>query len=156
MCIFVKVFLICIIFSIKYCKTFSINTNTATRTIYRTNSAPELNKPSTSATGRSAIRHIKASASTAKNVHFRSDVARRLSEDLNEALLATNVEHLNPSRDGYHARNNRVLARYGVGAVVMSALGVGAAEIYKRTSAVLTKTTSTTTSTTEENISLIS
>lgn len=153
MCISLKLFVICLIFSVKYRETFAVNT--VIKAIQRSNSAPELNKPSTSATGKSAIRHAKATTSTSKNVHFHSDVARRLSEDLNEALLPTNVEHFNPSRDGYYARINRVLVRYGVGAVAGTAVGVGAVEIYNR--AVLATTTSTTTSTTtEENLPLIS
>lgn len=153
MAILVKVSFICVIFAV------NIIAPPPPRAISRTNSAPELNRPrSTPFATRSHGRPTASSSSSSKtrnNVHFQSDVARRLSDDLNEALLATTGEHLNPSRDGYYARVNRVLARYGVGVVVGSAVGIGAVKLYNQTTVALETTTTTTSTTTEENSSLV-
>lgn len=136
MCVFVKFLLIFIILFGKYLEIYSTISTSArsssSRSIYRTNSAPELNRPIAFETRNNIhTRQPQASTSkTRKTVHFQHNVARRLSDELNEALLATQSEHLNPTRDGYYARVNKVLARYGVAAVLGPALGVGAVEIY--------------------------
>lgn len=138
---------------------FAVNNTSAPppppRSIPRTNSAPELNILRTTATRSHDRANASPSTSTKarNNVHFQSqsDVARRLSEDLNQALLSTTGEHLNPSRDGYYSHVNRVLAQYGVGAVVGTAIGIGAVELYNLTNTKWTTTTSTST-TTEENV----
>lgn len=76
-----------------------------------------------------------------KRVSFISDV------NLREASEQTHSEHLIPSRDGVRARIRRILIRYGapvaVGAVVGSAVGVGAFEFFN---------TSTTSTTTEKSV----
>lgn len=126
------------------------------RTIYRTNSAPELNRPIATRTNSHGVKPIASTTKT--RTYLRSNVARRLSDDLNEALLSTRSEHLSPTRDGYYASVNKVLARYGVGIVLGPALGVGAVEIYNRAAAALETTTTTTTPTSttpEENMHLL-
>lgn len=138
---------------------FAVNNTIAPpplRTISRTNSAPELNVPRSRAFATRSNNRPTASTSSSKarnNVYIRSDVARRLSDDLNNALLSTNVEHLNPARDGYYASTNRVLARYGIATALGAAVGVGAVELYNRTHTI--PELSTTSTTTEENIPLI-
>lgn len=168
MAVFVKGFLFFAILSIKYFEIYSMVVNAGRSSpitsIYRSNSLPSLN----GAIGniRSTRRYVVdreqpiASTSGARNgIYLRSDVAQRLQHDLNEALLSTptNVERLNPARDGYYSRVIRVLARYGISAVVGSAVGFGAVKLYNHTFASLSTTTtpSTTTSTTEENTPLI-
>lgn len=70
--------------------------------------------------------------------------------NLNEAAVQTNVpfSELNPSRDGFFARANRVLARQAASALVGTAIGFGADEILHRMNSTSTITSTTTT---EEN-----
>lgn len=168
---FVKVFLIFAIFSVKLYQIYSTIPNAARslaiRPIYRINSLPELTRPIAHET-RTTIEHSSPGASTSKTriqnrpTNLRSDVSRRLSDDLNEALLSTSGSRLIPSRDGYYASVNRVLARYGVGVAVGAGAGAGAVELYNRTRTINTlpttttpSTTSTTTTTEENNLPLI-
>lgn len=147
MSILVKLIFICVIFAV------NIIAPPPPRPIPRTNSLPELNRPMVTSSSHDI--HATSSSKRRNNVHFQTDIARRLSADLNEALLSTNGDHLNPSRDGYYANVNRVLARYGVGLAVGTGIGAGAVELYNRTISKLPTTTSTTSTTTEENIPLI-
>lgn len=166
--VFVKAFLFFAIFSIKYFEIYSMvvsaGRSSSITPIYRSNSLPTLN----AAIGdmRSTRRLVDreqpiASTLVGRNgIYLRSDVAQRLQHDLNEALLSTrtNVERLNPARDGYYARVNRVLVRYGISAVIGSAVGFGAVKLYNHTITSMTTTTTsttTTTTTTEENTPLI-
>lgn len=147
MAILVKVLFIFIIFAVN-----NTSAPPPLRTITRTNSAPELYVPRTRVTFATRS-HNRPAAAARNNIYLRSDVARRLSDELNSALLSTNVEHLNPARDGYYASANRVLARYGIGAALGTVVGVGGVELYNRTHSLAEWTTTTTT--TEENIPLI-
>lgn len=159
---FVKVILIFVIFSVKWFEIYSINSNVARipeiRPIYRTNSVPELSSPITHETRTTTNVRGSSVASTSRTqnratLNQRTAVSRRLSDDLNEALLSTNTRHFNPTHDGYYASVNRVLVRHGISVLIGSGVGIGVAEIYNRTGSTLstTTTTPTTTTTTEEN-----
>lgn len=173
MTVFVKAFLFFVIFSIKYIEIYSMVVNAGRSSpitpIYRTNSAPSLNGAiadgaiaDTLPTSRLIQRGQTTTTTTGTRnaIYLRSDIAERLHHDLNEALLSTptNIERLNPARDGYYARINRVLVRYGISAVVGTAVGFGVVKIYNHTVASMTSTTTrttTTSTTTEENGPLI-
>lgn len=77
---------------------------------------------------------------------------------LNEASVQTNVpfSELNPSRDGFFARTNRVLAKHAVSTFVGTAVGFAVDEMLHRMNSTSTTITTTTTTppstTTEENI----
>lgn len=86
-------------------------------------------------------RNPVASTSKANKNKFKQelslDEAQRLTIgenniNLNEAALATNVEQINPARDGFYASINRILLQYGASAVVGTAVGVGTFEILNR------------------------
>lgn len=171
MTVFVKGFLFFAIFSIKYFEIYSMVVNAGRSSppitsIYRSNSLPSLNGAigSIRSTRRlvdrgQPIASITRTSEGRNGIYLRSDVAQRLQHDLNEALLSTptNVERINPARDGYYARVNRVLVRYGISGVVGTAVGFGVVKLYNHTiaSKPTTTTTTSTTSTTEENTPLI-
>lgn len=155
--VFVKSFLIFVLFFAKYLEMYAMITNTARiqvfRPIYRTNSAPELFIPSGSSIHRGKSIASTSRTQTQKTIYRHSNVPRRLSEDLNEALLSTNSRHLNPSHDGYYSSVNTVLVRYGIGVAVGTGFGVGVMKLYNNNAKELpTSTTSTTipTTTTED------
>lgn len=118
---------------------------------------------SSSAASVSEHQHIEesrnpvASTSNSKQVKFEEEMQRlrsasTLNVNLEEAVRATNAEHLDPTRDGVYARLNHGLAKYGVAVVVGSALTVGAFELINRTfPATATTTTTTTAASISEN-----
>lgn len=80
-----------------------------------------------------------------QKVDLSLDETRRLRVDLNEAAQGTHAELLNPARDGYYTRLNRVLLRYGASVGLGTAIGAGALDLYERTHAAAKTITTTTT-----------
>lgn len=121
----------------------------------RTSTSSASSTASTSRHQHIELRDPVASTSNTKQITFEEDLQRLRSVsniNLDEAVRATNAEHLDPTRDGVYARLNRILLQYGTAVVVGSAIGAGAIELVNRTSTATTTTTAAPISTSTQEI----